>query len=260
MVTLHFLQRGTASRALVLIHAFPLSSAMYDKAAAIIAKEFPELPIVLVDMPGFGSAAVTKQWTLSEAMADLHRQLKKAGITSVIIGGTSMGGYAVFAYVKQFRPEVAGLILSNTKAEADDEKAKRDREEYAKAVEEKGMAEVVKRQLDKLIGATARSESPEIVEHVKQSILSGKPAAIAGALRAMAKREDSTWLLGGITAPALLIGGKEDALMSEKVIQSMAKGLKNSEHYSIEAVGHLSPVEAPEEWASLVIGFIEKNT
>ncbi|HET9135210.1 MAG TPA: alpha/beta hydrolase [Candidatus Kapabacteria bacterium] len=256
MISIQFINRGEDSRALVLIHAFPLSSMMYRETASIIAERFPSLPIVLVDMPGFGNATTSASWTMSEAMNDLHAQLQDDDITSVIIGGTSMGGYAVFAYYKLFPQECAGLIFSNTKAEADDEKAKQGREEYAQAVEKGGAVVAVEKQLDALLGSTTKRQNTALYEQVKDWILATDPSAISAALRAMAVREDSTALLSTITCPTLVISAEEDTVMKEEVVSAIAKAIPSSDYHRLSSTGHLSPLEVPKEWADFVGAFI----
>lgn len=259
MVSIQFVNRGVGSRALVLIHAFPLSSTMYEQAVTLISTANPTLPIILVDMPGFGDAPDSADWSMTEAMSDLNQQLQVAGISSVVIGGTSMGGYAVFAYYQLFPDDCAGLIFSNTKAEADDEKAKQGREEYAHAVEKGGAMVAVEKQLDSLLGETTKMNHPNVSEQVKQWILATKPDAIAAALRSMAKREDSTALLSKIACPVLVISGEEDTLMKEEVVHGIASGITSSEYHKLKSVGHLSPLEAPKEWAKLVDDFLREK-
>jgi 3-oxoadipate enol-lactonase len=256
MISIKFINRGEGSRALVLIHAFPLSSMMYMETASIIAERFPSMPVVLVDMPGFGNAPSSTSWTMAEAMSDLHDQLQAEGITSVIIGGTSMGGYAVFAYYKLFPQQCAGLIFSNTKAEADDEKAKQGREEYAQAVEKGGAVVAVEKQLDALLGSTTKEGNTALYEQVKEWILATDPSAIAAALRAMAAREDSTGLLSSITCPTLVISAEEDTVMKEEAVSAIAKGIKTSVYHRLSSAGHLSPLEVPKEWADFINTFV----
>src|SRR5690349_10955621 len=90
----------TPTQDLVLIHAFPLTSTMYDIAAGKLQKERPDLNVHLIDLPGFGNAPYEERWTLTEAMESLHLELQKKNVAAPVIGGTSMGGYAVLEYYR----------------------------------------------------------------------------------------------------------------------------------------------------------------
>ena len=72
MVTLKTFGNTSSQKALVLLHAFPLSSEMYRDVIAPFESSLPSHQIILVNLPGFGGAPELKNWTLAEAMADLH--------------------------------------------------------------------------------------------------------------------------------------------------------------------------------------------
>lgn len=236
---------------LVLIHAFPLTSTMYDVAVEKLQKERPALTVHLVDLPGFGDAPYRERWTLREAMGSLHQKLDEIGVASPVIGGTSMGGYAVFAYYKTYPQDVSGLILSNTKAAADDETAKKNREVFAQDVEERGHDAVYERMLDKLISP----QFSELREQLKGSIAVSDPRSIAAALRALAVREDSVELLKSIDVPTLIISGSGDAIMSPDDTATL-QTIRNAHAVVIEDTAHLSVIEAPDKWVEEVNTFL----
>lgn len=240
---------------LVLLHAFPLSSIMYDRAAAVIAEHAPTYNIILVDFPGFGSASVESKWTLAEAMVELHGKLDELGIVEPVIAGLSMGGYAALAYYRLYQNEVKALILSNTKAAADDEKAKKGREEFALDVEARGAQAVFDRMLEKLISDTSK-KNPELIPKLKQWIESASPAAIAAALRALALRNDSTDLLPVIFCPTLLITGEDDAIIPLEEMEMMSVEINGSKFVSFTKAGHLTALEDPVKWGSIVSSFL----
>ncbi len=240
---------------LVLIHAFPLTSTMYDFAADTLQKARPDLTVHLVDLPGFGAAPHREKWTLREAMESLHQKLDEIGVAAPVIGGTSMGGYAVLAYYKTYPQEVSGLILSNTKAAADDEAAKKKREVFAQDVEKRGHEAVYENMLDKLISP----QYSELREQLKGSIAVSDPRSIAAALRALAVREDSVELLKSIDVPTLIISGSGDAIMSKDDTATL-QTIRNAHAVVIEDTAHLSIVEAPDRWVEEVDTFLSTLT
>ncbi|HYM20145.1 MAG TPA: alpha/beta hydrolase [Candidatus Kapabacteria bacterium] len=249
MVSLQYFGVKNAEKHLVLIHAFPLSSVMYHNTVEALLSDLSDLQIILVDLPGFANAPYRAHWTLAEAMVDLNHQLNEQNIASAIIGGTSMGSYAAFAYYRQFPNEVNGLILSNTKAEADDEKAKVGREEFAQDVERRGHISVYERMLDKLISKNSPSA---LKDRLKTMIATQDIHAIASALRAMALRNDSTDLLATITCQTLVISGSNDELIAPSLTKTITERVSGSTYYEILNAGHLTPFETPKEWAAIV--------
>jgi pimeloyl-ACP methyl ester carboxylesterase len=236
---------------LVLVHAFPLASTMYDDVAKELQKDRPDLTVHLVDLPGFGKAPYREHWTIAEAMRSLHDMLHTQGVVSPVIGGVSMGGYAVLAYYRLYPEEVEGLILSNTKAAADDEEAKKNREVFAQDVEVRGHEAVYERMLDKLISP----QYSEMREQLKGSISVSSSRAIAAALRAMALRENSLDLLESIECPALVISGSNDTIMTPEDAAKL-QTIRNSHGVVIDGTAHLSLLEAPEKWTEQVAKFL----
>ena len=244
------------AHSLVLLHAFPLSSSMWEESASIIAKNAPSYNIILVDFSGFGDAPVQKNWTIAEAVVDLHRQLKKEDIREPVIAGLSMGGYAALAYYRLYHNEVKALILSNTKAAADTADAKKGREEFALDAEARGAEAVFERMLPKLVSDSSKKKDPDLLMKLRGKIESNSPQAIAPALRALALRDDSTDLLPTISCPTLLITGENDALIPFEEMEKMSLQIKGSKFISFIKGGHLTAVEAPDKWGSVVSSFL----
>jgi 3-oxoadipate enol-lactonase len=258
-MTLHtYYQSPSPGKNLVLLHAFPLSSAMWEKTVSIIKQQSPKTTIILADFPGFGDSPTTPDWTIAEAMGELHNELTAHEILNPIIAGLSMGGYAAFAYYRLYRNEVRALILSNTKPAADTEEAKKGREEYALDVEQRGAEAVYDRQLGKLISDISKQRNPELIPTLKNWIASFSPEAIATALRALALRDDSSDLVEDISCPTLLITGENDAIIPAEEMKTFSEKIPHSQFIDIPDVGHLSAVENPEAWAKVVSEFLNR--
>ncbi len=256
MITLRtFYSAPQNKHSLVLLHAFPLSSLMFESAAAIIAEHAPSYNIILVDLPGFGDAPFQKEWTLAEAMVELHGKLNEIGIAEAVIGGLSMGGYAAFAYYRLYFNQVKALILSNTKADADSDEAKKGREDYAKDLENRGIEEAYEK-LPTLVSNSSMKNDPNLIPKLKHWVASYTPAAIAAGSRALAQRDESSDLLEKISCPTLLITGEDDALIKDEVMQAMAAKIKGAKYISFTKSGHLTAVEYPDKWGSVVSSFL----
>jgi pimeloyl-ACP methyl ester carboxylesterase len=63
----------------------------------------------------------------------------------------------------------------------------------------------------------------------------------------MRLREDSTGDLATIDVPTLVVGGEEDVLTPPAIAREMASAISQAELVILSRVGHLTPLEAPEE-------------
>src|SRR5215218_92096 len=107
-------------RPVVLLHAFPLSRAMWQPQRDALARH---CRLLTPDLPGFGDSPLLEGTASVEGMADaVAKWLDGLGVREpVILGGLSMGGYVSFAFVRKYAGRLAGLILADTRAEADDD-------------------------------------------------------------------------------------------------------------------------------------------
>ena len=82
------------------------------------------------------------------------------------------------------------------------------------------------------------------------------PEAVARALEALAGRADRRGDLAGISAPALVVVGSEDALTPPPFAETLAQGLPDAELVVIPGAGHLTALERPGEFAAAVGAFL----
>ncbi len=238
----------------VLLHPFPFSSVFWDG----VAKEFRTLrndtALILIDLPGFGLSTPRTQWDFSSFALELRGVIEQHTRRSVIIGGLSMGGYAAFEFFRMNPDLVRGLVLSNTRAEADSERERNERAVFAEDVLKVGAEAVIKRNYPNFI---TEKTDPETAGQVRKWIYDATPAATASALMAMANRRDSTEILPKISVPTLVIASSRDRITRSTAMRKMAKAITNSRFIEIESAAHLSATEMPQAWADALNKFIE---
>ncbi|MEO8107609.1 MAG: alpha/beta hydrolase, partial [Actinomycetes bacterium] len=229
---------------LVLLHAFPLDAAMYDGVASAF-----EGDLLTPNLPGFGGEALVEGEPSLDAYAEgVARYLDAKGIERAVIGGTSMGGYTAMAFYRLFPERVAALALIDTKASADAPEAAEGRRTMAQQmVDGQTTDPLVANVLPNLLGATTFATRPDVVTTVEGWVQGADPAAAAWAQLAMAARPDSLQTLAKVSVPSLVVVGSEDVLSPPTDAAAMATVLPAAELVLIPTVGHLTPVEAPEE-------------
>ncbi len=238
---------------LVLLHSFPLSAAMWQA-------QLDGLPgrVLTPDLRGFGAAAPSAEPPSLDLLADdVARLLDGEGIGRAVLGGLSMGGYVAMAFARRHPGRLAGLLLADTKASADTEAARANRERIAAAVlARQSVALLAEERMEKTqLGPAA---PPELLARVRSLIAEATPGAVAWAQRAMAARGDSFAVLAGVTVPAAVVVGGEDALTPPADAEAMAAALPDAELTVIPGVGHLSSLEAPEAFNEAVRALLRR--
>ncbi|MCA9851056.1 MAG: alpha/beta fold hydrolase, partial [Dehalococcoidia bacterium] len=157
------------------------------------------------------------------------------------------------AYLRRHREKVAGIILANTRADADDDAAKERRQGLADRLRSEGNFLA-----DSPPPLLSDGASQELRDRVSTIIRRQEAEAIARASLAMAGRADSRGDLGGIDVPALVITSSADTLISPDLSKEMADAIPGARLETIDGAGHLSNLEAPEAFDALVRDFVSK--
>ncbi|MDQ1618891.1 MAG: hypothetical protein QOE19_1460, partial [Actinomycetota bacterium] len=138
----------------VLLHAFPLSSAMWLEQRNGLAEV---CRVITPDLRGFGGSQLGDDEPSLDHMADdVARLLDTLSLDSVVLGGLSMGGYVAMALTRLDPARVKGLVLADTHPLADDAAGKEKREAVAKDVEKNGMAAFAANALNNLLAKEAK--------------------------------------------------------------------------------------------------------
>jgi len=91
------------------------------------------------------------------------------------------------------------------------------------------------------------------LDRVRDMIAEQPAESIAAAALGMAGRPDSTPDLEGIDVPSLVVTSTEDQLISPEISADMAARIPGARLETIQGVGHLSNLEAPETFNRLLL-------
>ncbi|MFI6810997.1 alpha/beta fold hydrolase [Nonomuraea sp. NPDC050328] len=239
----------------VLLHAFPLSSAMWLAQREGLAAT---CRVLTPDLRGFGGSRLepADEPSLDLMADDVAELLDREGIEQAVVGGLSMGGYVTMAFCRRHADRLLGVILADTKAAPDTEQARANRERIAGEVVATGTDVLLSDVLPALVGPTTKQRRAMVHGRVRELVRSAPPAAVAWAQRAMAARPDSFETLAALKAPALVIVGDEDELAPPADAEAMARAAGDTRLRVIEKAGHLSAVEQPEAFNAAVADFV----
>jgi pimeloyl-ACP methyl ester carboxylesterase len=254
-IDMHRREAGTGLP-VVLLHAFPLSSAMWiDQRNGLsdVAR------VITPDLRGFGGSQLGyDEPSLDHVADDVAAMLDGLGLDRVVLGGLSMGGYAAMAFLRRHPHRVLGVVLADTKATADPQPARDKRERIAARLDAEGTVEaLVEEVLPALCGPTTARDRPLVVGRVKGLVEAAPPAAAAWAQRAMAARPDSLDLLRTVDVPALVVLGDEDGLSTRDDADAMFDALPDARLDVLSGAGHLTAIEVPDDFTASLRRFLE---
>jgi pimeloyl-ACP methyl ester carboxylesterase len=243
---------------LVLLHAFPLSSAMW---APLVPELAGVARVVLVDLPGLGASPLpgAGEPSLEVSAESVVGVLDRLGLQRAVLAGVSMGGYVAMALARRNPERVAGLALIDTKAEADAAEARANRLRMADAVLGETGTRVLAPMLDTLLGPTTHARQQPVVDAVRSWFADASPAGVAWSQRAMAVRPDSMPVLAELAVPAVVVVGEEDALTPPAAAEAMTAALADAVLTVVPGAGHLSPLEAPRWVARALTGLVVRT-
>jgi pimeloyl-ACP methyl ester carboxylesterase len=249
-----FLQGGKGPPVL-LLHAFPLSSAMWRGQIRALQDAYR---VVAPDMRGFGSTpAFTGPPSVDQMADDAAALLNELKVREpVVVGGLSMGGYVALAFARRHAGRLRALILADTRAEPDDAAARANRDKMIEFASKNPSTAVVEQMLPKMLCAETFQKRPEVIDAVKYYASLQSPAAIINAVKALRDRPDARPFLRQIAVPTLVIVGREDALTPPAMAESLTAGVPGAKMFVIEKAGHLSNLEQPEGFNQAVRAFL----
>jgi pimeloyl-ACP methyl ester carboxylesterase len=168
-----------------------------------------------------------------------------------------MGGYAALAFVRRHPERLEGLVLQDTRAGADTADARAYRATLAERVLEKGPEAAADAFLPRLVGETTRRDNAALVARLAARILGTAPQGIAQALHGLGDRPDSSGTLEHIAVPTLIVVGEEDVITPPAEAEKMAGGIAGSRVEVIPGAGHLSNLENPGAYETVMRSFLD---
>jgi pimeloyl-ACP methyl ester carboxylesterase len=249
---IHYTERGSGKNCIVLVHGFPLDSRMWDQ---VLNDPPANTRVIAPDLPGFGKSSTDRPFTMQSLAEDLNQFLSRINVNSCVLAGFSMGGYVALAYAKKFPKALRGLMLIDTRAEADSAEGKEKRNKMIQTVRSSGSRAIAEAMLPNMVTKQHTSD-PSIANPLRAMMESCQPTTIEYALAAMREREDQTSFLPSIATPTLIIVGEEDPITPKSAAEAMNRGIPRSKLQVIPNAGHMSPMENPAEVDRAIRGFL----
>lgn len=226
----------------LLLHAFPLDSRMWE--AQRRALEDAGHDVVAPDLPGPDAEIGFDAWA--------RRVLGEVDGDFVAVG-ISMGGYLAFELWRQASQSIPALVLADTRATPDTPDGQNARDDAIRILGEAGFDPFWEGLAPKLFAPAADAA---VVARGRAIAAEQEITALTSALLTLRDRVDSRPTLATIDVPTLVIVGEKDVLTPPEDAAELEDGIKRARLVRVPNVGHLTPLEAPEEFNEALLGFL----
>jgi 3-oxoadipate enol-lactonase len=234
-----------------------MSQAMWASQVQVLQDSYR---LVTYDVRGHGLSDVGDgQYMLEFFVEDLIGLLDALKIERAVLCGISMGGYIALRAIERYPGRVRGLVLCDTRCEADSNEAKLKRAAAIKTVKEKGVPAYAEGFLKNAFAAESFQARPQAVELARRIIASTSPLGICGALLALASRTDTTSALAAIGVPTLVLVGEKDVITPLSAAQTLQQGIAHAELHIVPGAGHLSNLENPDFFNDRLRSFLKER-
>ena len=247
--TIAYAQTGTGPP-IVLMHGAEADHSMFAPLAAVLARR---LTVIAYDQRDSGETRNPPQpYTLEDMGDDAAALIKGLGIGKAHVYGTSLGSLIAQSLAVRHPERVDRLVLAaairigRTLAEIAPETARRMQE--LRADRERNAEEIAR-----IFYPEAHlAAHPEAVELFKIQRRTPEQQQRRGALLGPTPALD----LSGITAPTLLLAGREDRLVPCAHSLSIAGEIRGAQTSILEDVGHVNAMQAPAQVAHVIFRFL----
>lgn len=173
----------------------------------------------------------------------------------VVMLGTSWGGM-IAPRVAHSRPgRLAGLVITNTTAEAPDLKTRLTAKLLTVMLRIPAIDDMVDTLLLSMqMSERTRTEHPEIARTYAARFRSFRRKPFIQAVDSVLVRRDAFLAkLGEVGTPTLVLSGADDTILPTAMNQRIADRMPHAEAIEVEGAAHLVPVERPDQFNALML-------
>jgi pimeloyl-ACP methyl ester carboxylesterase len=214
---------------------------------------------VAYDVRGHGESTIGDgQYTMEIFVDDLFAIIKELKLNKPFICGLSMGGYIALRTVEKNQNIFGGLILCDTRSEADDNAGKLKRSAAINQINNEGLIKFVDPFVTNCFSDETIRDQEKLFLTTLHKTHKQNPIGVKGAIIGIMSRTDTTGFLPEIKIPTLVLCGSFDALTPPPVMRALAEKIPDAEFAIIPHAGHMSPLENPDAVNDLIYGFMKR--
>ncbi|MDX6770234.1 MAG: alpha/beta fold hydrolase [Elusimicrobiota bacterium] len=228
----------------VLLHAFPMSGAMWEPQRQALAA----YRVLVPDLRGFGATPLVGPWLIEHAAADVLESVPE----KCVFVGLSMGGYVALKIAETAPERVRALVLCDTRAEADANENKLKRAAAIDFVRKNGV--------DAFLGPFLKDavHDAAALGFLRGVAAKSSPEAVMAALAALAARPDALPGLSRVVAPTAFLVGSQDKITPLPLSETMRARIPGAELHLVPDAGHFSNAENPAVFNERLLSFLRR--
>lgn len=227
--------------------------------------------IVTLDLPGHGltGATPTNRYDTAEMVATVDGVATALGLQRFILGGNSMGGGVSWNYALAHPDKVSALLLLDAGGmppRAGDAPPKSNigfrimRSSFGRWIGGQITPRFLIRQsLEQSVANPARITDADVDRYWELLRFPGNRAATMMRFSRPFVNDRAAERARGITAPTLVIFGRDDRIINPSAAESFRERIAGSEVVMLDGVGHLPMEEAPEQTARVIQDFLARR-
>jgi len=206
--------------------------------------------VIAVDPPGHGASdPLRSAFTFEQCAQVIEQILDHLEIDAAHVVGNSWGGMIGITFAATRPQRTRSCVLMNCTASP---AGHRQRLEYGLLVRAARLRGGLKPPLtgsavNAFLGPTSERTRPDVVAHVRAAALAVNIASARWAVTSVVpRRPDQRALLPTISAPVLVVAGREDRTFPVPEVQIVADGIPEARFVVIEDAAHLAALEVPD--------------
>ncbi|SYZ73815.1 putative AB hydrolase superfamily protein YisY [Candidatus Zixiibacteriota bacterium] len=247
-----FYEDGGTGVPLIFLHGFSLDHRMWEKQIEYFSSKYR---VITVDARGHGkSDAPESGYAREDRAGDILNLAQYLKLPKFHLIGLSMGGGDALSFAIDYQERLLSLTLADSVAAGYKPKTKfRD---YAELFQQLPTAEAKEKFIDATL-AYYVDRDPEIRQNLEQMMLlfSGRP--LTDPMRGKYPKRDDLRLAVMVRIPVLIIVGKKD-LAWLPLAKKLNEVILDSRLEILSGVGHMSNMEAPEKFNTILEEFLSK--
>ncbi len=247
---LHYDRRGSGP-AVVFANSLGTDFRLWDGLVAAL----PGHCLIRYDMRGHGlSSAPEGDYFMGDLVAEAAALLDHLQVQDCVFVGLSIGGMVAQGLAAERPDLLRGLVLSNTAAKIGTPGMWRGRME---TIAKEGIGALADPILERWFSPRFRRENPTALRGWRNMLTRTPRAGYLGCCAAIAETDlyEST---ARLTLPTLAIAGADDGATPPDLVRETADLVRGARFRLIRGAGHLPCVEQPDEYAAILMEFMQE--
>jgi pimeloyl-ACP methyl ester carboxylesterase len=218
-----------------------------DVWAAQAAVLSGKIDVVIPDFRGFRS------------LRDMAAAVLAAAPERFSVAGHSMGGRVALEILRAAPERIERIALLSTSYRAADVDEPARRENFVETARNGGMSTLASAWIPRLLHPDHLADR-EMVGAISRMIGRSRLGDLEGQVQALLGRADDSSVLRGISCPALIACGREDAWGSADEHRKMAAMVPHATLAIVGRCGHMMTMEQPEETNRLLLAWMAQTS